>query len=86
MIDITIEAIAYHRNGVSGNGFHVVTFEHDALPMIGIVFEEPGHCAVFNQRLLGTGIIAFGENPWRGDEFEDALRHAITVYQQRPLP
>lgn len=77
---IDIKKVAYHRNGVSGAPFHVITFVDDGKTMVGIVFDEPSHVAVFDQRLLGRGTIAFGENSWRGDRYEQALRRAIIQY------
>lgn len=87
-IQITPIKVAYHRNGVSGAGFHVVTFyeqdtneqdtdyEHAPL-MVGIVFEEPLHVAVLDINLLAAGIIEFARNSWRGDRFESVLRQTI---------
>jgi hypothetical protein len=78
-----IKEVDYHRNGVCGNGFNVVTFE-DAMRkgrlMVGVVFDEPGSCAVFDCEMLGNGIIKFGVNSWRGDDYESALRNAIEEY------
>ena len=43
--------------------------------MMGVVFTEPGSCAVFDRDLLTIGNIKFaGGNSWRGDHFEPALR------------
>jgi hypothetical protein len=84
-----IREIAYHRNGVAGNGFHVVTFKggrrisqgvnRNFPEMVAIVFEEPGNVAVFDRELLGEGIIAFAENSWRGDYYEKELRAVINA-------
>ena len=82
---IHIEEVAYHRNGISGEGFHVVTFRYGPTPMVGVVFTGAGQVAVFDRALLGQGTIAFLENSWRGDEFAAVLRDAITAYQQRLL-
>jgi hypothetical protein len=79
---IQIEEIARHRNGVCGAPFSVVTFSArsadgaTSTPMVGIVFDAPGNVAVFDRRLLGDGVIAFGVNSWRGDHFEPDLRRA----------
>lgn len=75
-----IKQVEYHRNGICGNGFHVVTFTDKKRPMVGIVFDEKGSCAVFDTDMLGKGIIEFGVNSWRGDTYEDALRDAITKH------
>lgn len=83
---ITIEQIEYHRNGVCGAPFSVVTFtdtdvgdtkKKKGRKMVGIVFDEHAHVAVFDRELLGNGNIAFGENSWRGDTYEKELRAAI---------
>lgn len=77
-----LESIDYHRNGVSGEPFRVLTF-HDTEhgPMVGIVFEAEGHCAVFNRALLGQGDIRFGYNSYRGDYYEPQLRAWIKEYE-----
>jgi len=83
MIDkIKIKEIAYHRNGISGNGFHVVLFsfkdENKKIRnMISTVFEEVGSVTVLDVGLLASGCIAFAQNSWRGDQFENQLRTAI---------
>jgi len=73
--------IASHRNGVGGWPFDVVLFEdggeHGSLK-VGIVFEEPaGQCAVLDVGKLAEGNVRFGENSWRGDGYERALREVI---------
>ncbi len=91
-MDNILEDIQYHRNGVGGEGFHVVTFQtrestaEQYLPFVGIVFgldEEDsgetwnGRVAIFDRDLLGAGNITFGVNSWRGDRFESWLRQQI---------
>lgn len=94
---IVIEDVAHHRNGVGGEPFYVVTFSEDGEPMVGIVFAEtysdwkdrqespqPFHCprvAVFNRKLLGEGVISFGENSYRGDYHADGLCEAISEWE-----
>jgi len=76
---ITIENIQYHRNGISGAPFHVLLFrDPDQGHMLGIVFEQAYHVAVFNLDKLAHGNIAFGINSWRGDHYEPFLRMAIS--------
>jgi hypothetical protein len=76
-----IIAIARHRNGIDGAPFHVVLFEDnpgpEAIRKVGIVFDEPRHCAVLDVALLAAGDIRFGSNSWRGDQYEPHLRDAI---------
>src|ERR1043165_751321 len=55
----------------------------DETKMLGVVFDSPCHCAVFDISKLGAPAVgvAFGSGPdgnsWRGDVFEDELRAAI---------
>ena len=72
-----INKVAFHRNGSSGEPFHIIKFTNKKEKMIGIVFKEKYHVAVFNQKLLGKGIIDFGVNSFRGDNYENKLRNAI---------
>lgn len=73
-----IQQCQTHRNGISGAAFHVLIF-HDLNEgrMLGIVFEQKHHVAVFNLDKLALGNITFGENSWRGDVYEPYLRQAI---------
>lgn len=76
--------VAHHRNGVSGNPFYVITFRDGRQKMLGIVFEEQqGNVAVFDSELLSQGVIAFGENSWRGDDYETFLRAAAKQYDDK---
>jgi hypothetical protein len=79
---LTIDKIAYHRNGVAGEPFKAVVFQYDGKKMLGIRFEDGApdsigfsnpRCAVFDLELLAQGVIEFGENSWRGDQFADEL-------------
>lgn len=83
---LEIEEIAYHRNGICGEGFHLVKFT-DSIegPMLGVVFALEGNevapwngrCAIMQRDKLNDGVIAFGANSWRGDHWEEPLRQAI---------
>lgn len=70
---------AHHRNGVAGAGFDVVLFKviRERGAKVGILFDDPGYCAVLDVSLLAAGDIAFGSNSWRGDDYEPSLRRAI---------
>jgi hypothetical protein len=77
---IRVIATAYHRNGICGAPFHVVLFRdtgEENTQKVGILFEEPHHCAVLDVVKLAQGSIAFGVNSYRGDRFESALREAL---------
>lgn len=75
-----IHEVAYHRNGISGIGFHVIRFRSaEGNEMVGVVFPETGAVAVLDIPMLAAGNIAFARgNSWRGDHFEDELRNAIS--------
>lgn len=85
---LAIHQVSFHRNGISGAGFHAVLFDSldeagvRPIRMVGIVFAERGHCAVLATDRLGEGGVGvvFGENSWRGDQFEPELREAIATH------
>lgn len=80
---LRIENIQHHRNGISGAPFHVLIFrDPDEGRMLGIVFGERYHVAVFNLDKLAVGNIAFGVNSWRGDQYEPHLRGAIADHER----
>lgn len=96
---LVIEDVDWHRNGVSGVGFHVVLFSEpkEERRMMAVVFplDEQGNGAarpdrkwnglvsVFNRALLAQDVITFGENSWRGDHYEDDLRQGIALWEAR---
>ncbi|WP_169974000.1 hypothetical protein [Tautonia rosea] len=78
IMNIIAENIERHRNGICGAPFHVLIFrDPEEGGMLGVVFDSPGHVAVFNLDKLACGSIAFGVNSWRGDRYEPTLRAAI---------
>jgi hypothetical protein len=86
---IKIRSIDHHRNGVGGAPFHAAIFDEDKSALsedrgrkVGIVFEQPGHCAVLDIAKLAAGDIAFGSNSWRGAEYEPHLRRAIKRFNK----
>lgn len=81
-----IHEIAYHRNGVGGNGFYAVRFQalsdenNEPMEMVATIFNEQGNCAVLCLNFLQKDenpTVAFGYNSWRGDHYEGELRAAI---------
>lgn len=83
-MQLTFDAIQYHRNGISGSPFHVLIFQDASQGrMVGIVFEQKHHVAVFNLDKLAFGDIAFGSNSFRGDHYEPHLRNAISQDDQK---
>ena len=82
---ITIIDIAHHRNGVCGAPFDIVLFKDRGVEgsrKIGILFDQPYHCAVLDIAKLAAGDIAFTSNSWRGDNYEPHLREAITEHER----
>lgn len=84
MNKIDVQEIAFHRNGICGVGFYAILFLWQPEDVgtqelfLGIVFDEPGECAVVGVDRLGTmGVKFAGGNSWRGDRFEKELREAI---------
>jgi hypothetical protein len=85
---LQIIAIAHHRNGVAGTPFDLVLFKQRGRRtsiMVGILFDDPGYCAVLDLAKLAAGDIAFGSNSWRGDEFEPELRAAVIEHNRIKL-
>lgn len=80
-MDIRVKSVARHRNGVSGEGFHVVLFqENDENPgrnFVGVVFGQKKQVAILDVNMAAAGNVRYAENSWRGDNFEDDLRAAI---------
>lgn len=70
---------SYHRNGVVGASFDVAIFRQPGQRalMLAVVFEAAGHVAVFDLDKLKNDVIEFPENSYRGDLYEDELRHMI---------
>ena len=85
---INVQKIARHRNGVGGESFHVVLFEFEddynhLRNMVGVVFTQMAHVAVLDVNALAEDqdIETFGDNCWRGDQFERPLRGAIERWE-----
>lgn len=77
-MNLRIEQVQRHRNGIGGAPFHVLIFlDPEEGRMVGIVFEQEYHIAVLHLEKLASGNITFGENSWRGDKYEPYLRQAI---------
>lgn len=78
----TIHDIACHRNGSTGEPFHLVTFTdaETGEAMLATVFNQSKHVAVVSIGRLAEGNIAFGSNSFRADYFEDELRAAIAEW------
>jgi hypothetical protein len=82
---ISILNIDYHRNGISGAPFHAIVFRDlsdGPGAKIGIAFDAPYHTAVLDIGKLADCDVEFGSNSYRGDQYEPALRKAITQHQR----
>lgn len=77
---ITIKEVASHRNGCFGEPFHAVRFAADGAQLVGLVFAGEGRVAAIDPA-LAVDTVAFGENSWRGDVYEPALRAAVADYE-----
>lgn len=88
--------IAYHRNGVMGEGFWVATFtdviDGTKRNMMAVTFQEPAinkndpiRTAVFDTDLLAKGDCQFGSNSWRGDEWHTWMLDQICEAQETAL-
>lgn len=85
---IEVLKIAYHRNGVCGEGFHVITFnwkdDNEKLRhMLGIIYKESSYCSILDIDETVKDNIEFANgNSWRGDKFESDLRKTIEEYNK----
>lgn len=75
-----LKAIDYHRNGVSGMGFHVLIVKNEGRDMLVVRFPKESDkdaggvlCAAFDLAKLDERNIAFFENSWRGDHYADLV-------------
>lgn len=89
---INVLQVAYHRNGIGGEGFYAVLFEDaesaaangiGSPRFVAAVFDGPGRVAVLAVEPLVTDVgVRFGPNSWRGDHFEPILRAAIQEHER----
>jgi hypothetical protein len=80
MMRILIKEIASHRNGCFGEPFHAVRFTSDGELLLGMVFEGEGRVAVIDPARAVDSVL-FGENSYRGDVYEPALRAAVASWE-----
>ena len=82
-----LKSVAYHRNGVAGEGFHAIAFTDkiDGVKrdMIASVFSQHGCVSVMDAVMAAAGNVERGINSWRGDDYEPQLRQWIEQYWQR---
>ena len=87
----TIVKHDYHRNGIGGYPFHVgIITDGDGTTKVFVHFEEteeeakaPGwqnpRTAILDVDLLAKGVIEFGENSHRGDQYSTQIEDHITA-------
>jgi len=75
-----IEQLEYHRNGVSGIGFHAIIFTCKEGHMVATVFPERGAVSIISLDRIEEYGVRFGANSWRGDHYESDLRAAIKAH------
>lgn len=82
-MNLTVKQVAWHRNGICGEGFYAVLFtDAEEGPMVAALFDEPGYCAVFHIPRLANGNVAFGDNSWRGDRYASELRPLVEEWMK----
>ena len=84
MSTIRVDEVAYHRNGVSGEGFHAVLFRERNgrrwRKFLASVFEGQGVLSVVCIDMLPEHGVNAMANAWRGDYYEPHLRRAIEAW------
>jgi len=93
MNTLKLKSLAYHRNGVGGEGFFVAIVEEkegrEKRNMMVIRFPDIDDkvgaivCAAFDTSLIGKGNIDFGVNSWRGDHYASFMDDAIKDYNRK---
>lgn len=82
-----LTSIAYHRNGITGEGFHVVLFKarergEPTRNMVAIAFNDPEQIAILDADMTAAGNVTFGENSWRHEHYADAILGWIAEYRR----
>ena len=86
---MTQKKMAHHRNGICGNPFSVgivkksLENQKEQTFLIVQFDESKASTAVFDLDLLKQGIIEFGKNSWRGDQFADEFETLAEIDSER---
>lgn len=82
---IKVDEVSFHRNGISGEGFHAVLFrERDGRhwrKFLATVFADRGVLSVICLDMLPEHGVNSVFNAWRGDYYEADLRQYITQWE-----
>lgn len=73
---IKIVSKAHHRNGVGGRPFNVYLLDDNINGrMVAIIpaNAKAGECYALNVEMLAAGNIEFGQNSWRGDDYQHMI-------------
>lgn len=87
-MNLTINKVSHHRNGVCGVGFTVILFIDNELndgPMVATISDDDHlACHVLNVGELVKGNIEFARgNSFRGDRYVDALLAGAESFEKR---
>lgn len=87
-MNLTINKVSHHRNGVCGVPFTVILFtdnEIESGPMVATISDDNKlACHVLNIDELNRGNIEFANgNSWRGDRYVDALLELAEEFERR---
>lgn len=86
MSKIKIQAVAHHRNGTHGEGFHVIKFKDGKDEHIALVFDQVPGEAIRAGVIDTTGEIAFGYNSYAAECWLPELLVAIVEWEKEPMP
>ena len=82
--------VAHHRNGVHGTPFDVVLFKDKDTGelFVGILpdcDQNEHNSFVLSVDRMSKGSVTFAENSWRGDNYAQELKQAVTNNYDFPI-
>lgn len=87
-MNLTINKVSHHRNGVCGVPFMVILFTDNELndgPMVATISDDDKlACHILNVGELVKGNIEFARgNSFRGDRYVDTLLELVEAFEKR---
>jgi hypothetical protein len=87
-MNLTINKVSHHRNGVCGVPFTVILFTDNEIgggPMVATISDDDTlACHVLNIGELNRGNIEFANgNSWRGDRYAGPLLELVESFEKR---